>query len=101
PLRGNIDTRLRKLSDGEYEAIVLAIAGLNRLGLARRLTLTGLHPPDFIPAAGQGALAVEALSGRVIGGSREIDQIVAALNDPATNTETTAERAALAELHAS
>lgn len=100
-LRGNIDTRLRKLSDGEYDAIVLALAGLNRLGLARRLALTELHAPHFIPAAGQGALAVEALSGRAIGGSNEIDQTVAALNDPVTAAETSAERSVLAELHAS
>lgn len=57
-LRGNLDTRLRKLMDGEYDAIILATAGLNRLGLtAPQMEILG--PPDFLPAVAQGALGIE------------------------------------------
>ena len=57
-LRGNVDTRLKKLDDGEYDAIILAEAGLRRLGLSQRITQ--LLPTDtMIPAVGQGALAIE------------------------------------------
>lgn len=60
-LRGNVDTRLSRLDDGDYDAIILAAAGLIRLGLSDRIT--SLLPPDqFLPAAGQGALAIEARS---------------------------------------
>ncbi len=62
-LRGNLDTRLRKLDAGEYAAIVLAAAGLKRLGLAERIR-TILTPTDMLPAAGQGALAIEVLAVR-------------------------------------
>ena len=61
PLRGNVDTRLRKLDDGEYDAIVLAAAGLERLGLAARIT-ERLDPLLFLPSPGQGALAVQIRS---------------------------------------
>jgi hydroxymethylbilane synthase len=57
PMRGNVDTRLRKLAEGEWDAIVLAVAGLERLG---RAGATGQVLEDFVPAPGQGALAVEA-----------------------------------------
>ena len=63
-LRGNLDTRLSKLDAGEYAAIVLAAAGLKRLGLAERIRAV-LAPTDMLPAAGQGALAIEVLAGRV------------------------------------
>lgn len=59
PLRGNVDTRLRKLDDGEFDAVLLAAAGLERLGLSARITEL-LGPPDFWPAVSQGALAVQA-----------------------------------------
>jgi hydroxymethylbilane synthase len=59
-LRGNLDTRLRKLDAGEYQAIILAAAGLTRLGLAERIRTT-IDPADCIPAVGQGALGVEFL----------------------------------------
>mgnify|MGYP000561883438 CR=1 FL=1 len=63
PLRGNLDTRLRKLDEGQYDAIILAAAGLTRLGLASRIRST--LPSDVsLPAAGQGALGIEALSDR-------------------------------------
>lgn len=58
PLRGNLDTRLRKLDDGHYDAIVLAAAGLKRLGLAERIRSV-FEPSEMLPAAGQGALGLE------------------------------------------
>ena len=63
PLRGNLDTRLRKLDDGLYDAIVLAAAGLKRLGLKERIRAT-FEPAVMLPAAGQGALGIEVLSVR-------------------------------------
>ena len=63
PLRGNLDTRLRKLDEGQYDAIVLAAAGLRRLGLAQRIRQT-FEPSEMLPSAGQGALAIEVRSGR-------------------------------------
>jgi hydroxymethylbilane synthase len=61
PLRGNLDTRLRKLDEGRYDAIVLAAAGLKRLGLAARIAST-FGPEQMLPAAGQGALGIEVRS---------------------------------------
>lgn len=61
PLRGNLDTRLRKLDEGQYDAIVLAAAGLKRLGLADRIRSV-FEPDQMIPAAGQGALGIEVLA---------------------------------------
>lgn len=63
PLRGNLDTRLRKLDDGLYAAIVLAAAGLKRLGLGQRIRAT-FEPSEMLPAAGQGALGIEVRSQR-------------------------------------
>ncbi len=63
PLRGNLDTRLRKLDEGQYAAIVLAAAGLKRLGLAHRVAQT-FEPETMLPAAGQGALGIETLAYR-------------------------------------
>ena len=63
PLRGNLDTRLRKLDDGLYDGIVLAAAGLKRLGLAERIRAV-LEPEQMLPAAGQGALGIEVRSAR-------------------------------------
>ncbi len=63
PLRGNLDTRLRKLDEGQYHAIVLAAAGLKRLGLHARIRST-FAPADMLPAAGQGALGIEVRSER-------------------------------------
>ena len=63
PLRGNLDTRLRKLDEGQYAAIILAAAGLMRLGLASRIRQT-FEPEQMLPAAGQGALGIEVRSGR-------------------------------------
>lgn len=63
PLRGNLDTRLRKLDEGQFDAIVLAAAGLKRLGLAERIRQV-FDPADMLPAAGQGALGIEVRSDR-------------------------------------
>jgi hydroxymethylbilane synthase len=90
-IRGNLDTRVRKLDEGQYHAIVLAAAGLTRLGWAHRIAET-LSPELMCPAVGQGALAVE---------TREIGQgydACAGLDDPAARAAVTAERAVLASL---
>jgi hydroxymethylbilane synthase len=63
PLRGNVPTRLRKLDDGQYDAIILAAAGLKRLGLASRITAL-LGTDESLPAAGQGALGIECKASR-------------------------------------
>lgn len=63
PVRGNLDTRLRKLDDGQFDAIVLAAAGLKRLGLAARIRQV-FEPSEMLPAAGQGALGIEVRTKR-------------------------------------
>jgi hydroxymethylbilane synthase len=63
PLRGNVDTRLRKLDEGQYDAIVLAAAGLKRLGLEARIKAV-FEPEEMLPAAGQGALGIEVRAQR-------------------------------------
>lgn len=94
-LRGNVDTRLKKLDDGEYDAIILAEAGLHRLGLANRISQ--LLPTDImIPAVGQGALAIETRTD-----DDELKQALAFLCDPGTTAATTAERAFLAAINGS
>jgi len=88
-LRGNVDTRLRKLEEGQYDAIVLAAAGLRRLGWADRIT--ELIPSDIMcPAVGQGALAIET---RDDGGVAQ--QLARKLDHAATRSAVTAERALL------
>ena len=91
PIRGNVDTRLRKLKERQYDAVVLAVAGLRRLGLEHEVA--EIFPPEQVcPAAGQGALAIE---------TRENDpvrEICAALNDEATSQAVACERAALRAL---
>ncbi|MHB0938207.1 MAG: hydroxymethylbilane synthase [Armatimonadota bacterium] len=91
-MRGNVDTRLRKLDEGQYDAICLAAAGLRRLGLAERIT-EYFDTKDVLPAAGQGSLALQ---------TREDDAAtraaVAPLHDEATGLAVRAERAVLAAL---
>ena len=87
PLRGNLDTRLAKLDRGDYAAIVLAAAGLKRLGLAERIRAI-LPSTASLPAAGQGALGIETLEGRA-----ELAAWLAPLNDDDTAACVTAERA--------
>jgi hydroxymethylbilane synthase len=101
PIRGNVDTRLGRLESGELDGVILALAGLKRLGRAEMHRLAPLNEESFVPAAGQGALALEAVSERPVGGSCELDALVRSLNDDAAAAETAAERAFLAELGAS
>ena len=86
-LRGNLDTRLRKLDEGQYDAIILAAAGLKRLGLGDRIRAE-LPAEVSLPAAGQGALGIEALASRP-----EVAAWMAPLNDPTTAACVAAERA--------
>jgi hydroxymethylbilane synthase len=90
--RGNVDTRLRKLSEGQVEAILLAAAGLDRLGKTEWVRQR-LDPRDFCPAAGQGSLGIEARLN-----DAETLNALAFLDDAATRFAVTAERAALAAL---
>src|SRR5215468_5043241 len=92
PLRGNVDTRLRKLSEGEYEAIILAAAGLNRLG--KTDLMQRLIPKEIMcPAAGQGALGVEIRAGDTV-----IHHHLSFLDDADARAATTCERALLNKL---
>ncbi len=86
PIRGNVDTRLRKLDDGDYDALILAAAGLHRLGHGARIT-TYIDTASMLPAGGQGALGIE-----VRGDAPEILALLARLNDAATAACVTAER---------
>jgi hydroxymethylbilane synthase len=85
PLRGNVDTRLRRLDGGELDAVVLAAAGLQRLGI-RRDEVSCFDPQRFVPAVGQGALAIESRAG-------DARLHLAALDDPPTRAAVVAERA--------
>jgi len=87
PLRGNLDTRLKKLDDGLYDGIVLAAAGLKRLGLESRIRAT-FEPEQMLPAAGQGALGIEVRSDRA-----EVAQVLQSLLHPPTWLAVLAERA--------
>ena len=95
PMRGNVETRLRKLDDGAADATVLALAGLKRLGLSVRATAV-MSVDEFLPAVGQGAIAIE---------TRENDErtraALAAIDDADTSTALAAERAFLAVLDGS
>jgi hydroxymethylbilane synthase len=92
PLRGNVDTRLRKLEQGEYDAVILALAGLKRLG--RTELIRQVIPAEIMcPAAGQGALGIEIREG-----DGAIRRHLEFLNDPAARAATTCERALLHRL---
>jgi hydroxymethylbilane synthase len=92
PLRGNVDTRLRKLEQGEYDAIILAAAGLKRLGTTD--LIRQIIPSEIMcPAAGQGALGIEIRQG-----DADTGQHLEFLNDPAARAATTCERALLHSL---
>jgi len=101
PLRGSVDTRLAHIQSGEMDAIILAIAGLKRLGRIAQLKYEELDEREFVPAAAQAAVAIEIRADGKICGSDEIDRAVASLNHPQTACETAAERAFLASIHAS
>ncbi|HEY0670856.1 MAG TPA: hydroxymethylbilane synthase [Longimicrobiales bacterium] len=91
-LRGNVDTRLAQVADGRYDAIILALAGLKRLGFADRVSDV-LGGNDWLPAVGQGALGIICRAG-----DSETLRILSVLNDDATARATSAERAFLREL---
>lgn len=92
PLRGNVDTRVRKALDGQYEAIILACAGLTRLGLEKHVT-EWLPLDSMLPAPGQGALAVQCRAD-----DEATLRLLAALEDASTRKSVTAERAFLSGL---
>jgi hydroxymethylbilane synthase len=86
-LRGNVNTRLRKLDEGQYDAIILAAAGLKRLGFGERIKAE-IAPEESLPAVGQGALGIEVRADRP-----DVAALLAPLNDPTTAARVLAERA--------
>lgn len=93
-LRGNVNTRLKKLADGDYDAIILASAGLERLGLHSHIT-SEFEVDVMLPAAAQGVVGIECLESR-----EDLCRIIAMLEDPTSKITTTAERAVAARLDA-
>ena len=91
-LRGNVNTRLSRLDNGDYDAIVLAAAGLKRLGMEQRIA-RALPPEDMLPAIAQGVIGIECRSD-----DARVWALIAALNDPHTALRTAAERAMNARL---
>ena len=91
PLRGNVDTRLRKRGERGLDAIVLAAAGLDRLGLGQEIGLR-FDPEELVPEAGQGAVALQVRAGE--------EELVARADDPETRRRVTAERACVARIGA-
>jgi hydroxymethylbilane synthase len=94
-IRGNVDSRLRRVSDGEFDAVVLAAAGLQRLGRLDEASEI-LDPGQMLPAPGQGALAIECRADD----TAHLAALAAALDDPTTRAAITAERSLLARLEA-
>lgn len=91
-IRGNVETRLRKLEDGDYDAVIMAAAGLLRLGLSSRIT-SYLEAPEWLSAPGQGAVAVEVREG-----DPATEDLLRPIDDEPARAETTAERSLLATL---
>jgi hydroxymethylbilane synthase len=91
PLRGNVDTRLRKRRERGLDAVVLAAAGLDRLGLGGEIGLR-FDPRELVPEAGQGAVALQVRTGE--------EELAAAVDDPDTRRRVTAERACVARIGA-
>jgi len=91
-IRGNLDTRLRKLDGGDYDALVLAAAGLRRLGFTSRISLA-LPVSACVPAPGQGIVAIE-----IRAGDDEVRRVVRGIDDPAAADALDAERALVAAL---
>jgi hydroxymethylbilane synthase len=94
PLRGNAGTRMKKVQTGELDAVVLAHAGLARIGRLDAVAQV-FDPDEMMPAPGQGALAVECLGGR-----EDLVALLGSIDDPLSRAATTAERSLLAELQA-
>ena len=92
-LRGNVDTRLRKVQSGEYQAVVVSKAGLDRLGFSQRISEV-LSPEVCMPAVGQGAIAVECRLN-----DKEAEGLLGSLDDAETRAAVIAERALLGALH--
>lgn len=92
-LRGNIDTRLKKLHDGQFDAVILAAAGLRRTGLFNEGEMTMLEPDEMLPAPGQGALALQCRRN-----DAKTRELLEALDDPETEQAVTAERVIVAAL---
>ena len=88
-VRGNVETRLRKADEGQYDALVMAAAGLIRLGLSHRIT-SFFDPPDWLSAPGQGAVAVESRAG-----DAATDELLRSIDDRIARAETDAERTLL------
>lgn len=95
PLRGNVNTRLARLAAGDYDAIILATAGLQRLGLDQYIT-ESFTPGKMLPAAAQGVVGIECLEGQ-----RDLIAVLQQIEDPASVLTTAAERAVAARLNAS
>ncbi len=95
PLRGNVNTRLAKLDAGDFDAIILAAAGLERLDMADRIT-SRFRPDDMLPAASQGVISIETLSNNI-----ELKSVLSALNHHPTVQTTEAEREVARFLNAS
>ena len=91
-LRGNLDTRIRKLEEGQFDAIVLAFAGIKRLGFENKIS-EHLNPKEILPAAGQGALAIE-----IRGNDKETEKLISTLNNNETFLASIAERTFLETL---
>jgi hydroxymethylbilane synthase len=94
PLRGNVNTRLARLDDGDFDAIVLACAGLERLGMAERIGAV-LSPDEVLPAAAQGVVGIECREG-----ATELAGVLGKLEDASSKLTTTAERAVARRLEA-
>jgi hydroxymethylbilane synthase len=93
-VRGNVETRLGRATGGDLDAVILAAAGLRRLGLAQHLEIP-LGPPDFLPAPGQGALGIECRAG-----DERTRRLLGSLDDPSAHRCVRLERAVMAELEA-
>ena len=93
-IRGNVPTRIRKLAAGDFDAIILARAGLERLGLGERISFC-LEPTEFLPAAAQGALAVQTSAD-----DTETSKLIGAIDDKNARTAALAERRVLAAMRA-
>jgi hydroxymethylbilane synthase len=93
PLRGNVETRVSKVTDGKIDAIIIACAGLNRLGLTDKVSVV-LSPEEFLTAPGQGALAIQ-----VRANDKELIDLVSKLDDKSTRIATQAERHILEAMH--
>lgn len=92
PLRGNVETRIRKVNDGQVDAIIIACAGLNRLGLTNQISVI-LPPKEFIPAPAQGALAVQ-----IRNEDQELYELVSQIDDKNSRIAVETERCVLEEL---